>query len=88
MAQTAQPVDKWEFEVEAGYLKKIRNNSPHDDVIAPAQVLWRTPAMFDLWRGESGARLAVRHRLAIVAEAFLKGSEDYYLAFAASPVFE
>ena len=87
-AQTDHPADKWEFGVEAGYLKKIKNNSPHDYVIAPAQILWRSPAMFDLWRGESGARLAVRHRLAIVAETFVKGPEDYYLAFAGSPVFE
>ena len=88
LAQTAHPADKWEFGVEAGYLKKIRNNSPLDYTIVPTQVLWRTPAMFDLWQGESGARLAVRHRLAIVAETFVKGPEDYYLAFSASPVFE
>lgn len=85
---TAHPADNWEFAVETGYLKKVKNNSPHNYVIVPTQAVWRTPAVFDLWRGESGARLAVRHRMAVVAESFVKGPEDYYLAFAASPVFE
>ena len=87
-AQAQHPADRWEFAVESGYLKKIKNNSPFDYRIIPTQVAWRTPALFDIWRGESGARLAVRNRMAIVAETIRRGPEDYYLAFAGSPTFE
>jgi lipid A 3-O-deacylase len=88
MAQKTHPTDNWEFATEMGYLKKIRNNSPHDYVIAPVQLVWRTPAHFDLWKNDSGARLSVRHRLAIIGEAFIRGPEDHYFGFAASPVLE
>ena len=88
LAQSAHPADNWEFGVDLGYLKKVRNNSPHDYIIAPAQVVWRTPSHFDLWRNENGARLTVRHRLAIVGEAFSRGPEDYYFGFSASPLLE
>lgn len=84
----AHPADRWEVAVEAGYLKKVKNNSPLDYVIAPVQVAWRSPAMFDLWNGKSGARLAVRNRLAVVLETYLEGAEDYYFAFAGAPSFE
>ena len=48
-----------EVAVETGYLKKVRQNSPLDYRIVPTQLAWRSPAMFELWRGDSGARLAV-----------------------------
>ena len=88
LSHAQHPADHWEFAVESGYLKKIRNNSPFDYRIVPTQVAWRSPAVFDLWRDASGARLTVRNRLAIVAETFRRGPEDYYLAFAGSPTFE
>lgn len=82
------PTDRWEVAIEAGYLEKIRNNSPLDYVIAPLQVAWRSPAMFDLWNGESGAQLTLRNRIAVVYETYLEGAEDYYFAFAGAPSFE
>ncbi len=82
------PADNWEVGMEAGYLGKILHHSPLDYTIVPTQVLWRTPAGFDLWRGASGARLAVRQRFSFVTEVYLKGAEDYYLAFAGSPSIE
>ena len=82
------PADRWEVAVEAGYLKKIRNNSPLDYVIAPVQVAWRSPAMSDLWNGESGARLTLRNRMAVILETYVEGAEDYYFAFAGAPSFE
>jgi lipid A 3-O-deacylase len=89
LAQAQQhPADKWEFAVETGYLKKVKNNSPFDYRIVPTQVAWRSPALFDLWRGESGARLTVRNRAAVVLESIRGGPEDYYFAFAGSPTFE
>jgi len=82
------PADRWEVAVEAGYLEKIRHNSPLDYVIAPLQVAWRSPAMFDLWKGESGSRLTVRNRIAVIYETYLEGAEDYYFALAGAPSFE
>lgn len=86
-AQT-HPADRWEVAIEAGYLEKVRDNTPLDYVIAPVQVAWRSPAMLDLWNGGSGARLTVRNRIAVIFETFLEGAEDYYFAFAGAPSFE
>lgn len=82
------PADQWEVAAEVGYLTKIKHNSPLNYVIAPAQLAWRSPAAFDLWNDDSGARVAVRNRLALVAETFIKGPEDYYVGFAAAPSIE
>lgn len=87
-ALAQHPADHWEFALESGYLKKVKQNSPLDYRIVPTQAVWRSPAMFDLWRSATGARLAVRHRMAIVAETFVRGPEDYYLAFAGAPTLE
>ena len=87
-AQVPHPADRWEFALEAGYLAKVRNNSPHDYRIAPVQVAWRSPALWDLWRSPAGARLTVRNRVALVAEAIVRGPEDHYFAVSGAPVFE
>lgn len=87
MAQE-HPADHWEFGVEAGYLAKVRNNSPHDYRIVPLQAVWRSPAVFDLWKSPGGARLTVRNRLALVGEVIVRGPEDYYIAFAGAPTLE
>ena len=87
-AHAQHPADRWEFGVEMGYLSKVKHNSPLDYRIVPTQLVWRSPPMFEMWRGESGARLTVRNRLAFVAETFVRGAEDYYIAFAGSPTFE
>lgn len=87
-AQAQHPADQWEFAVEMGYLKKVKHNSPLDYRIVPTQLVWRSPPMFEIWRGESGARFTVRNRLAFVAETFVRGAEDHYMAFAGSPSFE
>ena len=87
-AQGPHPADRWEFAVEAGYLTKVKNNSPHEYRIAPLQVAWRSPPMWDIWRSPEGARLTVRNRFAVIAETILRGPEDYYLAVSGAPVFE
>ena len=87
-AQAQHPADQWEFGVEMGYLKKVKHNSPLDYRIVPTQLVWRSPPMLEIWRGESGARFTVRNRMALVAETFVRGPEDYYIAFAGSPSFE
>jgi hypothetical protein len=48
-AQLRHPADQWEFAFEGGYLAKVRDNSPHDYRIAPLQLAWRSPALFNLW---------------------------------------
>lgn len=87
-AQAPHPADRWEFALEAGYLAKVRDNSPHPYRIAPVQVAWRSPAMWDLWRSEGGARLTVRNRIALVAEAIVRGPESRYFAVSGAPVLE
>lgn len=87
-AHAQHPADRSEVGVEAGYLRKVKNNTPLDYTIAPAQLVWRSPAMFDLWRNASGARLTVRNRVSLVAETFIRGAEDYYIAVAGAPTFE
>ncbi len=82
------PADRWELALEVGYLEKVKENSPLDYTIVPAQLAWRSPAFLELWTGESGARLSVRHRIAVVLETYLEGGEDYYFAFAGAPSFE
>jgi hypothetical protein len=82
------PAAHWEVAVEAGYLEKVKHNSPLDYVIVPVQVAWRSPAFIELWNGESGARLTVRNRMAVILETYLEGAEDYYFAFAGAPSFE
>jgi lipid A 3-O-deacylase len=88
LAQQQHPADQWEFGVEAGYLAKVRNNSPHPYRIVPIQAVWRSPALFDLWKSADGARLTVRNRIALVGEAIVRGPEDYYFAVAGAPTFE
>ena len=82
------PADHWEFSVQTGYLTKVKNNSPFDYRIVPTQAVWRSPTVFNLWQGESGAQLTVRNRFAAVFETFARGPEDYYLAFTAAPSIE
>jgi lipid A 3-O-deacylase len=87
-AQAQHPADRWEFAVEAGYLQKVKHNSPWDYRIAPMQVAWLSPSFLELWRSPEGARLTVRHRFAVIAEAIVRGPEDHYLAVSGSPLVE
>jgi lipid A 3-O-deacylase len=82
------PAEQWEVAFEAGYATKIKHNSPWNYAIAPAQIAFRSPYAFDLWRGESGARLAVRNRMSLIAETFVRGPEDYYVGFSGAPSIE
>ncbi|WP_197538732.1 acyloxyacyl hydrolase [Azoarcus sp. KH32C] len=87
-AQVPHPADSWEFALEAGYLAKIRNNSPFDYRIAPVNLAWRSPATRDLWQSPDGGRLVLRHRVALVTEAIMRGPEHHYVAFSAAPSLE
>ncbi len=80
--------EKWEMGVEMGYLKKVRHNSPLDYEIVPTQLVWRTPIARELWNGKNGMSLTIRNRLSVVLETYIEGAEDYYIAFAGSPVLE
>jgi lipid A 3-O-deacylase len=82
------PAEQWEVAFEAGYATKIKHNSPWNYAIAPAQIAFRSPYAFDLWRGDSGARLAVRNRMSLIGETFVRGPEDYYIGFSGAPSIE
>lgn len=51
--QAVHPADQWEVDFEAGYASKIKNNSPWNYTIAPAQIAFRSPE--DYYVGFSGA---------------------------------
>jgi lipid A 3-O-deacylase len=87
-AQAVHPADRWEFAVEAGYLGKVKSNSPFHYRIAPVQLAWRSPSMTDLWRSPEGARLTFRNRVALVGEVIMRGPEHHYFAISGAPVFE
>lgn len=88
MEEQKHPVEQWEVAFEAGYATKIKNNSPWNYAIAPVQIAFRSPYAFDLWRSEREARLAVRNRMSLIAETFLRGPEDYYIGFSGAPSIE
>jgi hypothetical protein len=87
-AQSAHPADRWEFALEGGYTAKVRANSPFDYRIAPFHLAWRSPAFLDLWTSPDGARLTVRHRISLVAEAISHGPETHYVGVQGAPSFE
>lgn len=87
-AQSVHPADRWEYAIEGGYLTKVKHNSPFGYRIAPFHLAWRSPAFYDLWRSDSGARLTLRHRFSLVAEAIMHGPETHYFAIAGAPVLE
>lgn len=82
------PADHAEWSIESGYLTKIKHNSTLDYRVLPTQLVWRSPAVFDLWRGDNGTRLLFRHRLALLLETFPRGAEDYYIGFSGAPSIE
>ena len=82
------PADTWEWTLESGYLWKIRENSPLDYEIIPTQLTLRSPVMFTLWEDESGQKIVVRNRFALLAETFTQGPEDYYFGLTAAPSVE
>jgi hypothetical protein len=82
------PADFAEWSVETGYLTKVKHNTPLDYRVVPTQLVWRSPAVFDLWRGEDGTRLLFRHRLALLLQTFPRGAEDYYIGFSGAPSVE
>ena len=84
----AHPADYWCWGVETGYLTKVGNNSSLDYEIIPTQLVLHSPIFFDLWQGESGDRLVVRNRFALIGETIVEGGEDYYVGFSAAPSLE
>ena len=82
------PADQGEWTLETGYLTKVKHNSPLDYRIVPTQWVWRSPAVFDVWKGQDGTRLLFRHRLALVTETIPRGAEDYYIGVSGAPSFE
>ncbi len=74
-------------DVETGVLSKIGGDTPHDYLLVPTMISWRTPEMFG-WELQDGSRLLVRNRLTFIAQAFAEGPESVYGGFSASPSVE
>lgn len=85
-AEAADPASLWSFDVEAGALWRVSNNTFLDYTVVPVLFSLRTPAhiRFDIGEGE----LTLRHRLTLLTEAVAEGPESAYLGFSASPSIE
>jgi len=88
LPQRTHPADAWEFAVESGYVWKVGSNTAIDYEIAPTQFTLRTPTHWTWWEDESGARLIVRGRFALLLESIVEGPEDHYIGFSGAPSIE
>lgn len=86
LAQNTDPASLWAFDVEAGALWRVSNNTFLDYTVVPVMFSLRTPAhiRFDLGEGE----FTLRHRFTLLTEAVAEGPESAYLGFSASPSIE
>lgn len=88
MPALAHPTDSWEFTLESGYLRNVGNNTSIDYEIIPTQLTFRSPVTWELWHGETGAKLVVRNRFSALFETITDGPESHYLGLAAAPSLE
>ncbi|MBL9113452.1 MAG: acyloxyacyl hydrolase [Verrucomicrobiaceae bacterium] len=75
------------FDLETGVLGKIGGDTPHDYVLVPTSFSWRSREMFG-WSLDDGARLLVRNRVTLIAQAYAEGPETIYGGFSFSPSLE
>ena len=75
------------WDLETGLLAKVGGDTPHDYLLVPTMLSWRTPDMFG-WNTQRGSRWLVRSRLTLIGQAFLEGPESVYGGFSASPSLE
>jgi lipid A 3-O-deacylase len=82
----SDPASLWAFDVEAGALRRVTNNTSLDYTVVPVMFSLRTPAHIRLDLG--GGELTVRARFSLLTEAVAEGPESLYLGFSASPSVE
>lgn len=80
--------DRWELAIESGYTWGIGSNTPLDYEIIPTQLSIRTPTHLTWFESDSGARLVVRGRYALLLESFVQGPESYYVGISGAPSIE
>jgi len=84
----SHPSEAWELTLESGYLWNVGSNTPIDYEIIPTQLTLRTPAHWQWWEDEHGARLIVRGRYSLMMETFTVGPESGYLGISGAPSIE
>jgi lipid A 3-O-deacylase len=74
-------------DVEVGFLRSVRHNTPINYTLVPTQLSWRSsPFLNREWA--NGSRLVVRHRLTLIGTWVQKGPESHYLGVSGSPSIE
>lgn len=84
----ADPLDRWEWTLESGYLWNVGNNTDIDYEIIPTQLTLRSPVVWTWWTDENGAEIVVRNRFSLLMETITSGPESYYVGAAAAPSIE
>lgn len=82
----SDPAALWAFDVEAGALWRVSDNTFLDYTVVPVIFSLRTPSHIRLDLG--GGELTVRARFSLLTEAVAEGPESVYLGFSASPSIE
>lgn len=81
------PWGKHAFDVEAGLLWQIGDNTPLDYTLVQTQFSWRSP--FVLKKDfEDGSVLVVRHHVSLIAAWVETGPENHYFGISGSPSVE
>jgi lipid A 3-O-deacylase len=75
------------IDVEVGFLREVRHNTPINYTLVPTQLSWRS-SPFLSHECADGSRLVVRHRLTLIGTWVQKGPESHYLGVSGSPSIE
>lgn len=86
LAPEAEPFELWQADWDTGVLWRASNSTNLDYVVLPQVFTLRGP--YHLQTSCFGYDLVVRPRFNLLAEAFVRGPESYYLGFSASPSLE
>ena len=84
------PLRPWEtgaLNVESGVLWEIGTGTPFAYRLVPTQLAWRSRE-FAGHTFSNGARIVLRHRLALIGTVIQNGPESRYIGFSGSPSLE
>jgi lipid A 3-O-deacylase len=75
------------WDLETGLLAKVGGDTPHDYLLVPTSLSWRSGEVFG-WDLANGSRVLVRNRLTFIAQYFAEGPETFYGGLSGSPSLE
>lgn len=75
------------WDLETGVLAKVGGDTPHDYLLVPTSLSWRSGEVFG-WTFDGGSRLLVRNRLTLIAQYYAEGPETFYGGLSGSPSLE